>query len=118
MKEGREIKNNKKYGYLLAIAVGVWGLVGLMIWGVDPDLMRDFIIPGFYLPMAVALATALFLLYAILLLSTKKALRWMVATMIFVYLRIWGLGSWLNGLLILGVMMCIEVFLKERKNKN
>lgn len=39
--------------------MGLWGVVvGIVVW-IDPDVIRDVIIPGFYLPMWGATSIAI-----------------------------------------------------------
>ena len=113
--EGRKLGRNKRYGLLIGLTVIDWILVGLMIWRVDPGIVKDLIIPNSYLPMGVLLFGGIFFLLSIILLSSVKALRWTIGIMLFVYLRAWGLGSIINGLLILGMLICLELYLWKNK---
>lgn len=79
--------------------------------------MANFIFPGSYLPMGILLTGGIFWLLAILTLSAVKALRWTLGIMIFIYLRILGLGSVLNGTLILGLLVLWEVYSYKKKPK-
>lgn len=82
-----------------------------MIYFVDPENVRDIIIPGSYLPMILLIFGGLFWFFSIVLMSAKRALRWTVGTVIFIYLRIYGLGSLLNGILIFGLLISLELYL-------
>ena len=106
-------QRKKRYGWLLLFAAINWALIGLMIWKVDPDEVRDFFFPGSYLPMMILMTGGAFWLLSILLLSAKMAARWTIGVIGFMYLRIWGLGSLLNALLIVGVLLCLEVYLSK-----
>jgi hypothetical protein len=94
-----------------------WLAIGLTVWKVDPENMVNFIIPGSYLPMGILLMGGIFWLLSILTLSSVRALRWTLGIMVFVYLRVWGLGSILNGILILGLMVVWEIYLFKSKPK-
>ncbi len=89
----------------------------MTIWKIDPDNMANFIFPGSYLPMGILVAGGIFWLLSILTLSSVRALRWTIGIVIFIYLRIWGLGSLLNGILILGLLVVWEVYLYRSKTK-
>ena len=115
--ERNKHERNKKYGWLIFFAVINWLAIGLSVWKIDPENMANFIIPGSYLPMGILLTGGIFWLLSILTLSSVRALRWTLGIMIFVYLRIWGLGSILNGVLILGLLILWEVYNYRKKPK-
>lgn len=109
--ERNKHERNKRYGWLVFFATLNWLAIALAVWKIDPDNMANFIIPGSYLPMGVLLMGGVFWLLSILTLSSVRALRWTLGIMAFVYLRVWGLGSILNGVLILGLLITWEVYL-------
>lgn len=112
-------ERNKKYGWLLFFAGVNWLFIGLMVWKVDPENMANIIIPGSYLPMGILVMGGVFWLLSILTLSAIKAMRWTIGIMVFVYLRLFGLGSILNGALILGLLILWEVYnYKAKPGKN
>jgi hypothetical protein len=115
--ERNKHERNKKYGWLVFFAVINWLAIGLSIWKIDPDNMANFIIPGSYLPMGILLTGGTFWLLSILTMSSIRALRWTLGIMIFVYLRLWGLGTILNGILILGLFVLWEVYIFKNKPK-
>ncbi len=110
-------ERKKRYGRLLVVAAINWALIGLMIWKVDPELIRDFFFPGSYLPMTLLLAGGIFWLLSILFMSSRRAARWTVGIMVFLFLRIWGLGSMLNALLIFGLLLISEIYLHKEKKR-
>ena len=116
---GRKIhERNKRYGWLLLLAALNWIAIGLTVWKVDPETIRDFLIPGSYLPMMILLTGGVFWLLSILFLSAIRAARWTGGIVVFVYLRILGLGNLLNAALIFGLLLSVEFYyLKEKKEK-
>lgn len=94
-----------------------WTAIGLMIWKTDPDNVKDFIIPGSYLPMGLLLFGGIFWILSILTLSAVRAMRWTAGIMIFIYLRIMGLGTIINGILILGLLTIWEIYTYRKKPK-
>jgi hypothetical protein len=82
-----------------------------MIIFVDPENIRDIIIPNSYLPIMFLIAGGLFWIFTIILMSAKGAIRWTVGVVIFIYLRLMGLGSMLNGFLIFGLLVSLELYL-------
>jgi hypothetical protein len=115
--ERNKHERNKKYGWLVFFAVFNWIAIALAIWKIDPDNMANFIFKGSYLPMGILLTGGIFWVLSILTLNSVRALRWTLGVMAFVYLRIWGLGSILNGVLILGLLVLWEVYSYRKKPK-
>ena len=110
-------RQKKRYGWLVFFAFLNWLAIGLVIWKVDPETIKDFIIPGSYLPMTILVMGGVFWLLSILLLSATRALRWTVGVTAFLEMRVLGLGSVLNGVLILGLLISLEIYLMKTKSK-
>ncbi len=111
----------KRYGLLVAMLVANWLTITWVVFKVDPEKLKDVIFPNTYFPMLFLLFGGLFFLLSILFLSARRALRWSFGICFFIYLRIQGLGSLLNGVLVLGILIVIEYYLavqitKQEKN--
>ena len=104
-------ERRKRHGLLVAITALNWILIGGMFFLTDPDNIKDLAIPGSYLLMMVLLFSGLTLLLTIIFFSAKRGLRWSAGISLFIYLRILGLGSFLNAVLILGVLFSIEGYM-------
>lgn len=104
--------NKKKYGWLVLFTLTTWSTIGLIVWKVDPTLVKDFLIPGIYLPMLLLIFLGVFFVLSILFLSAKVALRWTLGIVLFLLLRILGLGNMLNGAMILGILVVYEIYRK------
>lgn len=115
--ERNKHERNKKYGWLIFFAIINWIAIALTVWKIDPANMANFLFQGSYLPMGILLTGGVFWLLSILTLSSVRALRWTLGIMMFIYLRIWGLGSILNGVLILGLLSVWEVYSYKKKPK-
>lgn len=100
----------KRHGLLVALTLLNWALIVGMILFTDPEIVADLILPGSYLLMGALLFSGFFLLLSIIFLSAKRSLRWTLGIMMFIYLRIYGLGSILNAFLILGALLSIEAY--------
>ncbi len=100
----------KRHGLLVALTILNWLLIGLMVYFTDPDVVRDLVIPGSYILMGSLLFSGFFLLLSIIFLSAKRSLRWTLGIMVFLYLRIFGLGNLLNAVLILGFLLSVEAY--------
>ncbi len=116
--ERNKHERNKKYGWLVFFAAVNWLIIALAVWKIDPDNMANFLFPGSYLPMGLLLMGGIFWLLSILTMSSIRALRWTLGIIIYIYLRIWGLGSILNGILILGLLSVWEVYIYKKKPKD
>ncbi len=116
-----ETKNNrqkKRYGWLIFFAVLNWLIIGLTVWIVDPETIKDFILPGSYLPMTLLVMGGIFWLLSILFLSASTALRWTIGITAFLEMRLLHLGTMMNGLLILGLLVSWEIYMFKSKNQN
>jgi len=49
--------------------------------------------------------------------SSSTALRWALGITVFLELRVLGLGSILNGILIVGLLISLEIYLMKSKGK-
>jgi len=108
---------NKNYGWLLFFTVVNWLVIAYVIFRVDPETMKDFIFPGSYLPMVIITAGGVFWVLSILFMSAARALRWTIGIILFLLLRLLGLGTPMNGALILGLLVSWEVYQLKSKTK-
>ncbi len=88
-------------------------MIGLVVWRVDPETVKNVLIPNSYLPMGLLTFVGIFLLFSVLLMSAKRAVIWAILLMVFVYLRIFQLGTIMNGLLLLGLGIVIEIYSRK-----
>ena len=94
-----------------------WVAIGLVVWKIDPEMIKDFILPGSYLPMTFLMMGGIFWLLAILFLSASRALRWTMGITAFLEMRVLGLGSVINGVLILGLLSSWEIYLIKARTQ-
>jgi hypothetical protein len=108
-------ERKKRYGWLVFATIFSW-LVVVSTWlFVDPENIKDLVFPGSYLLFVLIAGLSVFLLLTIVLLSVKKALWWTGGLIIFFYLRVYGMGNLLNAVLLLGVMVCGELYARMEK---
>lgn len=117
MDEVRRKQHKKRYGWLLLFTILNWLAIAYVVFFVDPEAIRDFIFPGSYLPMVLLMFGGIFWILAILLLSARKALRWTAGITMFLLLRLLQLGTTMNGLLILGLLLSWEVYQYKTKKE-
>ncbi len=82
-------------------------LSGMMVF-VDPEIVKDLIFPGLYLPFWVLFFPASFLSAAIMVADSKKGFLIGLGISSFLLLRVYGLGNFLNGLLIGGIVVTVD----------
>jgi len=102
----------KHYGRLIGATLFSWILIGLMIFKVDPENIKNLIIPNSYLLFMLLLLAGFFFLLSIILMSSKRSLLWSVLIVTFIYLRIMGIGGLINGLLLLSMGLTFDIYRK------
>ncbi|OGD71054.1 hypothetical protein A2703_01290 [Candidatus Collierbacteria bacterium RIFCSPHIGHO2_01_FULL_50_25] len=103
-------ERKKRYGWLVLATIAAWLVVILMFLFVDPENIKNLVIPGSYLLFVLMAGLSVFLLLTIVLLSAKRALWWTAGLVVFFYLRVCGMGNLLNAVLLLGVIVCGELY--------
>ena len=86
----------------------LWLVLGLMIYSVDPILVKDIIVPGLYLPFWLIFFPAGWLTLALLFGNTKRAFIITVGLIAIMILRIYDLGNVLNIILVAGITIAID----------
>jgi hypothetical protein len=111
-------RNKKRYGWLLFFTAINWLTIAYVILNVDPDNVRDFVFPGSYFPMILLVAGGIFWLLSILFMSALRAMWWTIGISLFLFLRLMQLGTLMNGILILGLLVSWEVYTFRTKASN
>ena len=111
----RRDRNKKRHGVLLGMLVLFFGLLTYMVLRVDPESIKNFLIPNIYLPFLIVLMGFLFFLFSVLLLSAQKAVWWAVGITSYFVLKFLGLGNVFNALLILLILVSKEVYFYKGK---
>lgn len=102
------LKRRKNYLPTLLLIVILWGLLGLMIHFVEPEMVKDLLIPGFYLPFWLLFFPASFLTLAVFLNNSHRGLIVSLGITVFLILKIYQLGNILNLCLISGIIIAID----------
>jgi len=105
-------KRRKNYFPTVILIVVLWGLLGVLITRVEPELIKDILIPGFYLPFFLLFLPASFLTLAILLANAKRGLLGALGLNAFLILRIFQFGNLLNLFLIIGIIVAMDRYLE------
>jgi len=99
----------KPYYVLLASLVLI--LSGI-VWYVDPQVLAHLGGKESYLPLLLISGTTLTLAAIIIRNRFRLGLGWGVMLTIFMWLRIWGMGNYINFLLLIGLMGSFEAYFK------
>lgn len=108
--DSRRLIKKKRYGWLLFFTAVNWLAVILLVLFVDPKNLKDILFINSYLPMMILLFGAFFWVMTIIFMSTRRAIMWTMAIILFIYLRIWGMGNILNAILIFGILGSLEIY--------
>ncbi|OGY19103.1 MAG: hypothetical protein A3F04_01630 [Candidatus Chisholmbacteria bacterium RIFCSPHIGHO2_12_FULL_49_9] len=98
----------------LFFALLFWGVVGFFIFFVDPELVRDWLFHGTYLPFFLSLWLALFLTASLLFAHTRRGFLLSFGVIVFLALRVLGLGHLLNAILLFSFLVFFELALSAR----
>lgn len=106
----KEVKLRKNFLPTLAITLFLWGLLGGLIYFVEPDSVAA--IPLFFLLAFLALLFS----FSLLLAHTRRGFIAALATTLFLMLRFWGVGNVLNFLLIAGLAITVELYFSRNRH--
>lgn len=104
-------KRRKNYLPSLVLILVLWGLLGGLIFWVEPELVKDIIMPGLYLPFFVLFLPASFFTLALVLNHTRRGLIMAVGLSLYLSLRIYEMANILNILLIFGIAIAVDRYL-------
>ena len=102
------MRRGKNYLLTLLIVVLLWTTFGLLIFLVEPEMVKDILVKGIYLPFFLNLYLALFFTLAVIFGSSWRGFLAASAIISFLVLRLSGLGSWLNLLLIFAISFTLD----------
>lgn len=108
--------SHKKYGWLIFGIIFFWIVLGFIFFKTPPSSLRDIPFSGSYLIVGLCLFIALFLTLSLIFLSSRSGLLWAAAIILFLYFRLWGIGSVVNFFLIFGVIICLEFYFRQIKS--
>jgi len=98
----------KNYFPTLLLILVLWGLVAGMVIYIEPELLKDVIVRGLYLPFWLIFFPASFLSLALILGNTRRGFLGSIGLTGFLILRLYGIGNFLNLLLILGIVIAMD----------
>lgn len=102
------LKRRKNYLPTLILIVLLWSLLSLMLFFVEPGLIKDILIPGVYLPFFLVFFPASWFTLAIIWGNTRHGLLIAIGLNVFLLLKIFQFGNLLNLVLILGILIAVD----------
>lgn len=106
-------KRRKNYLATGVLIVMLWGLLGAMVYWMEPGLIKDFLVPGLYLPFFLVFFPASFFSLAVMWANTRRGLLVSLGLTGFLILRVYQLGNLLNLLLIAGMVVAVDRYLES-----
>ena len=98
----------KNYLPTLILIVILWSLLGLMLFFVEPELVKNILLPGLYLPFFLLFFPAGFFSLAVILGNSRRGLLGAIGLTAWLILHLYRLDNGLNLLLILGILMAVD----------
>lgn len=106
-------RRRKNFLPTILLALLNWGVVAFFVLAVDPEIIRDFPIAGSYFLFFVFLFMATFLTVSLILVHARRGLLTAIGLVVFLYLRLLGLGHLLNALLLFSFLLIFEIALSR-----
>jgi len=101
-------RRRKNFIITFILILFFWSLFWLIVFFVDPVLLKNIIIPGFYLPFFLILFMAIFLSLAVILANSKKSFLISLGLISFLILKLYQLANFLNIILIVSLVLVLE----------
>jgi len=110
-------KRRRRKNFLLTFILIVifWAIFSFIIFFIEPEQVKNFIIPGAYLPFFVNLFLALFFTLSIIFNNTSRGFLVSIGIILFLILRLHDLGNLLNVFLIVGLILALEFLFTSKK---
>jgi len=86
-----------------------------MVLYIEPELIKDTLVPETYFLFFLNLFLALFFTLAVFLANSRKGFIVTLGIIIFLILRLFGLGNLLNALLIIATIFSLEYYFTREK---
>jgi len=102
------VKRRKNYWPSLLLGLIMWGCLGLLVYFVEPEMVKDILIPGLYLPFFLIFFPAVFLTLALFFGNSKKGLIYALGITTGLILQIYGLDNWLSLALLAAIIIAVD----------
>ena len=108
------MRRGKNFLPALIIIIFLWLCFAFLILFVEPEMIKNIIIPGGYLIFLINLWLALFFTLAIILGNSLRGLLISTFIIVFLILRLFKLGNWLNFLLLAAITIAFDRYFKKK----
>ena|SRR3989344_1479199 len=99
---------------LLILTLCTWLGLGLLLWQVDPLVVRDFIWVGSYVPFFIVFFLAWFFFTTLLFNNSRRGLLYAAVLTAILALRLVRLGNVVNVTLLVALTLAIDFYLQSR----
>lgn len=106
-------KGRKNHLPTLILTLILWLLLGLLMVFVEPELVKDIFIPGLYLPFFIIFFPACWLTLTTIFGNSRRGLILGLGINTLLILKVYELSNWLNLILVLGIAVSVDRYLKE-----
>ena len=108
----RRVKKSRLAVFTLALVFWIgWGLI---VFFLEPATIKNLWLPHAYLPFFLTLFGALFFSLAVIFMNSRHSLIISSGAILFLILRLFGLGNLLNAILISGSLLALELYFDKR----
>jgi len=105
-------KRGRNYLPTLILIMVLWGLLGVIVNQVEPELVKDILVQGLYLPFWLVFFPASFFTLAVVVGNSRRGLVIALGLTGFLILRVYQLGNLLNLLLMVGLVVAVDRYLE------
>jgi hypothetical protein len=89
----------------------LWGVLGLMLYFVEPEMVKDLLVPGLYLPFFILFLPASALTLAVILGNSRRGFILALGISALLILKVYRLDNWLNFFLVGGIVVTVDRYL-------
>ena len=109
-KRKKETALRKNTKLIIFLTLFFWVVLACVIFFVDPYS------PGAKLSFFIFLFSAAFITFSTLFVHTRRGLLAGIFVVVFMLLRLWGVGTLFNASLLLALLFIIELYMNLRSN--
>jgi len=106
------LKRRKNYLPTLILIITLWGLLGLMVYFVEPEMVKNILIPGLYLPFFLIFLPAATFTLAMVFNNSCRGFILALAITALLILKVYQLDNWLSFILIAGIAVAVDRYFK------
>ena len=109
-------RSRKRFLPTVLFSILAWIVVLFFVFFVDPEIIANFPIRGSYFLFFLFLFVALFLSSSLLFYHVRRGFFLAAGVVLFLYLRLYGLGHFLNFLLLFSFLLILDFAASSRSS--